>query len=582
MSNLRRLLRLFRPYWGWIALGTLLSFATLLANVGLMAISGWFISAMAMAGAAGVSMNYFTPAAIIRFFAIVRTVGRYLERLVTHEATFRMLAQLRRWFYEHLEPLAPARLQSFHSGDLLSRIRADIDTLENFYLRILAPLLVAGLGSMVFIVFLGKFHPMMGLVEGILLVCAGIVTPITIARWTNKTGNRSVQNAAALRTHTVDGLQGMGELLIYGAAEDHARQIHSLSKDLIRDQQQLARYTGISQGIMILCANLAMLGILVIAIPMVHQKQLSPAYIATLALFALASFEAVLPIPTAFQSLGETLSAARRIFSIIDAKPEVSDPPVEPDIPDTCPIHLQNVSFHYNRQDSTLENIHFDLPPGKKLAIIGPTGSGKSTLIDLLLRFRPVTSGHITFAGHSLETWSGDTVRKQIAVVPQRTHLFNTTIRNNLMLANPEADAQTMEKACRIAQIHDFIVSQPQAYDTFVGEAGVKLSGGQARRIAIARAILKNAPILILDEPGEGLDAATEYATLQALFDALSDQQSLLLITHRLAGLKAMDEILVLESGRIVERGHHQNLINTGKRYRSLFENFGELAAIRE
>jgi ATP-binding cassette subfamily C protein CydC len=579
MSDLLRLLRLFRPYWGWITLGTLLSFATLLANVGLMAISGWFISAMAIAGAAGVSMNYFTPAAIIRFFAIVRTVGRYLERLVTHEATFRMLAQLRRWFFEHLEPLAPARLQSFRSGDLLSRIRADIDTLENFYLRILAPLLVAGLGSIASIVFLGSFHPLMGLVEGILLVCAGVITPIMITRLASEPGKRSVQNAAKLRASTVDGLQGMGELLIYGAANSHAQQIHTLSKDLIRDQQQLAQYTGISQGVMIFFAHLTMIGILIIAISMVNQKQLSPAYIATLALFALASFEAILPLPMAFQSLGETLSAARRIFSIIDAEPEVSEPSVEPDTLNTCAIHLQNISFRYDKQDrNTLQNISFDLPPGKKLAIVGPTGSGKSTLIDLLLRFRQAASGQIEFAGHPLEAWSGDTMRRHIAVVPQRTHLFNTTIRNNLMLANLEADTHAMENACRIAQIHDFIVSQPQAYDTFVGEAGVKLSGGQARRITIARAILKDAPILILDEPGEDLDASTEYATLQALLDSLGNQQSLLLITHRLTGLDTMDEILVLESGCIVERGHHQNLINTGKRYRSLFENFGELA----
>ena len=578
MSDLLRLLRLFRPYWGWIALGTLLSFATLLANVGLMAISGWFISAMAIAGAAGVSMNYFTPAAIIRFFAIVRTLGRYLERLVTHEATFRMLAQLRRWFFEHLEPLAPAHLQSFRSGDLLSRIRADIDTLENFYLRILAPLLVAGLGSIAFIVFLGRFHPVMGLVEGVLLVSAGVITPVMIARRASKPGKRSIQNAAELRASTVDGLQGMSELLIYGAAESHAQHIHSLSKDLIRDQQQLARYTGISQGVMIFCANLAMLGILIITIPMVNQKQLSPAYIATLALFALASFEAILPLPMAFQSMGETLSAARRIFSIVDAKPDVNEPSVEPDAPATCPIHLQNVSFRYDQQvRDTLQNISFDLPPGKKLAIVGSTGSGKSTLIDLLLRFREPNTGQIKFARHSLDTWKGDTVRQKIAVAPQRTHLFNSTIRNNLLLANLDADTAAIKTACCIAQIHDFIQSQPDGYDTFVGEAGVKLSGGQARRITIARAILKGAPILILDEPGEGLDAPTEHATLQALFDSLSNQQSLLLITHRLTGLDAMDEIIVLESGHIVERGHHQHLINNGKRYRSLFENFGNL-----
>ena len=573
MRDLLRLLRLFRPYWGWIALGVLLSFATLLANVGLMAISGWFITAMAIAGVASVSMNYFTPAAIIRFFAIVRTVGRYLERLVTHEATFRMLATLRRWFYEHLEPLAPARLQHFRSGDLLSRIRADIDTLENFYLRILAPLLVAFFGSIAFVFFLGWFHPLMGLIELILLLLAGVIIPGVIARQARTPGQRIVQNAAELRATSVDGLQGMGELLIYGAAENHALQLNALSKKLIHDQEQMARYTGISQGVMIFCANLAMISILIIAISMLSQERISPAYLAMLALFTLASFEAILPLPLAFQSLGETLAAARRIFSIVDAEPEVNEPSHEPTAPDTFAIRLQNVSFHYDREDAeVLHNISFDLPRGKKLAIVGPTGSGKSTLIDLLLRFREPTAGQIEFAGHPLEAWTGDTVRQNIAVVSQRTHLFNSTIRNNLMLANLDADTVAMEEACCIAQIHDFIQSQPQGYDTFVGEAGVKLSGGQTRRIAIARAILKDAPILVLDEPGEGLDAPTERATMQALFDYLGNR-SLLLITHRLTGLDAMDEILVLENGHIIERGHHINLLKTGQHYQNLFQN---------
>ena len=577
MRDLLRLLRVFRPYWGWIALGVLLSFATLLANVGLMAISGWFITAMALAGVAGVSMNYFTPAAIIRFFAIVRTVGRYLERLVTHEATFRMLATLRSWFYEHLEPLAPARLQHFRSGDLLSRIRADIDTLENFYLGILAPLLVAFFGSIAFIFFLGSFHPLMGLIELVLLLFAGVLIPTIIAKLASAPGKRKVQTASELRATTVDGLQGMGELLVYGAAENHAQQMNALSKKLIRDQGQLARFTGISQGVMIFSANLAMISILIIAVVMVNQEHLSPAYLTMLALFALASFEAILPLPLAFQSLGETLAAARRIFSIVDTEPEVKEPAEEPAAPDACSIHLQGISFRYERGDTeALHDISFDLPPGKKLAIVGPTGSGKSTLIDLLLRFREPSAGQIEFAGHPLEAWTGDTVRQKIAVVSQRTHLFNSTIRNNLMLANLEADTTEMEAACRIAQIHDFIQSQPQGYDTFVGEAGVKLSGGQARRIAIARAVLKDAPILVLDEPGEGLDAPTERATMQALFDYLGDR-SLLLITHRITGLDAVDEILVLENGQIIERGNHVDLLKTGQRYRNLFENFGNL-----
>jgi len=369
----------------------------------------------------------------------------------------------------------------------------------------------------------------------------------------------------------------MDELLIYGAAENHALQLNALSKKLIRDQGKMARYTGISQGVMILCANLAMIGVLIIAISMVNQERSSPPYLTMLALFALASFEVILPLPLAFQSLGETLAAARRIFTIVDTEPEVKDPPEEPPAPNACAIRLQSVSFSYNRDAvEALHNISFDLPPGKKLAIVGPTGSGKSTLVHLLLRFREPSAGQIEFSGHPLEAWTGETVRQKIALVSQRTHLFNSTIRNNLMLANLDADTTAMEEACRIAQIHEFIESQPERYDTFVGEAGVKLSGGQARRIAIARAVLKDTPILVLDEPGEGLDAPTERATMQTLLNYL-DNRSLLLITHRITGLDAMDEILVLENGQIIERGNHLSLLKTGQRYRHLFENFGNL-----
>ncbi|QQZ30276.1 thiol reductant ABC exporter subunit CydC [Thiothrix subterranea] len=548
MNDLLRLLRLFKPYWNWAALGMGLSFITLLANVGLMAVSGWFITAMAMAGVAGASMNYFTPAALIRLAAIVRTAGRYGERLVTHEATFRMLAELRVWFYERIEPLAPAVLEQYRSGDVLSRIRADIDTLNNVYLRLLVPVVVAALAMLVFVVALLFYHPLLALLELSLLLVAGVLIPWLMNRLGHEAGQQSVETAAQLRSALVNDLQGMGELLVYGAADDHAAHVQQLSQTLAAQQQTLSRLNGVAQGALGLCANLAMWGMLVLAIPLVRDHTIAPPELAMLALFALASFEAVLPLPLAFQSLGETLAAARRIFSLADQVAAVTEPAHPQAVPERLDFALRELGFRYQPQgDAVLDGLTLDFPQGHKLAIVGVTGAGKSTLTSLLLRFREPSSGELLLGGQAISQYSGEALRQHIAVVPQQTHLFNTTLRENLLLAKRDATDMELEAVCRTALIHDFITQQPQGYATWVGETGVRLSGGQAKRVAIARALLKPARLLILDEPTEGLDpeTATQVMT-NILAHVARNGQSLLLITHRAHGLEAIDQVLHL------------------------------------
>ncbi|MGM0594217.1 MAG: ABC transporter transmembrane domain-containing protein, partial [Pseudomonadota bacterium] len=309
MSDLLRLLRLLKPYWKWMALGVLLSFLTLLANVGLMAMSGWFIAAMAIAGLAGVNMNYFSPAATIRTFAILRTVGRYGERLVTHEATFRVLAELRVWFYTRLEPLAPARLQQYRSGDLLSRIRSDIDTLDNLYLRILVPVAVALLGLVAVALFLSLYHPTLALIVVAALLLAGAGVPLLVQRLGRRPGREMVAHTSALSAHAVDGLQGMSELLVYGAAERHATQLQHHSRQLSAAQKRMGRLNGLSQAALGLLTNLAAWLVALVAIPLLASGELERPELAMLILFTIAGFEMVMPLPLAFQMLGQTLSA---------------------------------------------------------------------------------------------------------------------------------------------------------------------------------------------------------------------------------------------------------------------------------
>ncbi len=551
MKDLWRLLGLFRPYAGWMALGILLSLITLVANLTLMAVSGWFIASMAIAGAAGVSMNYFTPAALIRACAIARTLGRYGERLVTHEATLRLLSGLRVWFYQRLEPLAPARLQLYRSGDLLSRIRADIDTLNNFYLRTLVPTLTAALASLAFLLFLWRYDPALAFILLGLLLLGGVGVPLVVRSMGEGPGRRVVALKSELRSATVDGVQGLAELQAYGADRVQANHINDLSRRLGREQHRLSGLTGLSQGALGLTANLALWLTVWTAIPLVRQGAIAPPDLAMLALFALAAFEAVAPLPAAFQSLGETRAATRRVLEILDAEPLVPEPTAPAPAPKGFAIAFEGVTFTYpGAPRPALSGIDLDCPEGAKIAVLGPTGAGKTTLVNLLLRFWSPGRGRITLGGTDIAALGGEEVRRHIAVVSQHTHLFSGTIRENLLLADPTASRQRLEQACRSAEIHGFIAAQPEGYETQVGEAGVALSGGQSRRLAIARALLKDAPVLILDEPTEGLDGPTARALMRTLHD-LMDGRSVLLITHRPEGLEDMDRILVLEQGSL-------------------------------
>jgi len=568
LKLLLRLLVLLRPYWGWMALGALLALATTLANVALMAVAGWFIAAMAIAGAAGALIDYFTPAALIRLFAILRTGGRYLERLVTHEATFRLLAELRVWLYRRIEPLAPAGLETHRGGDLVDRIQADVETLQHAYLRLFAPVAAGAAGVAIVTLVLARYSAAIALLALALLLVAGAALPLVLRRAGEAPGAELVHTRAALRSVLLDGVQGMAELRVYGGSGRQARRIERLSARLSAAQRRLATLSGVAEGAPGLCASLALWGSVLLGSALLARGGLQPADLALLAFLVLASFEAVSPLALALHKLGETLAAARRIFELADAKPQVAEPRARSPRPRDSGISMRGVRLRYHAEAPwALDGLDLELKAGGRVALLGPSGAGKSSVVQLLLRLREFQQGEIGLGGNDLRSYRGEDLRALIAVVSQDTYLFNATVLENLCIADPHADRQAIERAARAAQIHDFIASLPEGYMSQVGEAGVRLSAGQARRVAIARALLRDAPILLLDEPTENLDPPTERALL-ADIDRLMAGRTVLLITHKLgSALERVDQVLLLERGRVVERGSHAGLLRGSERY---------------
>jgi ATP-binding cassette, subfamily C, bacterial CydCD len=569
-SILFRLLQFLNGSWNWVALSVLLSTLTIGSSVALIGTSAWLISTAALhpsIAELGVSVVG------VRFFGISRGLFRYLERLVAHNVTFRLLARLRVWFYERLEPLAPARLMEYKSGDLLARVIGDVETLENFYVRVISPALTAVLVGLTVSIFFASFYPLLALVLIGFFLLLGLVLPLLAQIGSRRSGKSLVTQRADIQSRLVDGIQGIADLLAFGRGLDRVNQIARAGKQYGATQKHMARIAAVHSALGTFFTNLGLWLVLFLVIPQVTAGNIKGVMLGTFALMTLASFEAVTPLPIAAQMWNASRQAAKRLFDVVDAQPAVPEAHrYSPLDTRASAIEFSNLSFSYPGSPApVLQNITFTIPAGKAMAIVGPSGAGKSTIASLLLRFWNYESGEIYFGGKPLRELDPDEVRKRIALVSQNNYFFNTTIRENLRLARRSASAPEIEHAARAAQIHDFVMDLPQRYDTLIGEQGLRLSGGERQRLAIARALFRDSELLIFDEPTANLDALTEQQVLGALFKTMHGR-TCLLITHRLIGLENMDEILVMDEGRIVERGSQAELLSKTGLYRRLWE----------
>lgn len=545
MRGVWAIVRVGRRQWGWMAAGVVLGMTVIAANALLMALSGWFIASMAVSGLNGIAFNYFSSSAAIRALALVRTVGRYGERLVTHEAAFRFLADLRVWLFRRLEPLAPAGLERYAGGDVAGRLRADVDSLENLYLRIIAPVAVGSSSILLAVLFVAVWNRSSSLVLCAVLLLAGLGLPLLGRRLAAKPGRASTALAGELRTAVTEGLQGMDELILLGATDRHAELVGGVSRRLVAEQQYLGRINGLTLAGATACAGLGMAGVLAVAGLAVANGTLTGPALVMLLLFSGAAFEAAGTLPGALQAIPAVREALRRIHQLADASPPVPDPSLpEKKLPVATDVVFRDVCCSYTDGQPVLHGLNVHIPAGSRVALAGSSGIGKSTIIEVLLRFRDY-SGSITVGGTELRTLAGDEVRRLFSALPQQPHLFNTTIRENILLARPDASEEALYRVLVDSGLAQWVAGLPLGLDTAMGEGSSTVSGGEARRIALARALLKDAPILLLDEPTEGLDAATEQEVVTRLAERTRGK-TVLMVSHRPVCLALADQVVRL------------------------------------
>jgi thiol reductant ABC exporter CydC subunit len=568
-APLLRTLALARPAAGRLALATLLGAGAVAAAIGLIATSAWLISRSAQR-----PQESAVAIAIVgvQFFALARGLCRYAERLVGHDAAFRVLSEIRVALYTRLERLAPLGIPAFRSGDLLARLVHDVDALQDLLLRVVGPFAIAlGVGSAT-VALVWAMLPAAGLILLVALVIAATLVPWLTGRLAARGEGRQAAARAELTSSVVDLIEGAPELIVNGGVQAQLRRTLAADSLLTRIAGSSARTAGIGQGLTSLCCGLAMWGALLVGVAAVHAGGLNGVLLAGLALIPLVAFELVTGLPTATQTLQRVRRCAARVFEVMDTPAPVSEPahPLAlPSPPHT--LRVRGLRFTYPAAARpALDGIDLDLRPGRRVAVVGPSGAGKSTLAGVLLRFLAYDGGSVTLDGVEISDLDGDALRTVIGLVSQDAHVFDSTLEENLRLARRGASAEELRAALAKARLLDWTERLPAGLSTEVGERGARMSGGQRQRLAIARALLADFPLIVLDEPGEHLDTQTADAIVADLL-AVTRETGTLLITHRLAGLEEVDEVLVLDRGRLVERGAHAELLALDGRYADLW-----------
>ncbi|EGM70937.1 heme ABC transporter ATP-binding protein/permease CydC [Shewanella sp. HN-41] len=583
MKVLIPFIRLFSRQWLMMSLGLVLTLITLMAGIGLLSLSGWFLSATAVAGLTIVtaqSFNFFTPAGGVRFLSIARTASRYGERLATHEATFKLLTELRVWAWRKLFPLSAKDLQGLRRGDMLNRLVADIDTLDHLYLRLMTPMAASLLMTGFLYLFLAWFDAKLALSLCLFLVTVWLVMPLLFYRLGHGPSRSMLETKRRYRVQLLDIIQGQAELSLFGANDRYRQKLSDAEAALYRSQSAMAKITALSQAMLILATGSALIIMLYLAANRVGDAEPPGPMFALMVFATMACVEMMMPIAGAFQHLSGCVLAATRINGITEQASDILFSADHSLRATTGALRLEDIHFAYSENQTVLRGLSLEIKAGQKVALLGPTGCGKSSLLALITREWLAQQGHIRLDGLLITEYSERALRESMTVVSQRIYLFAGTLRENLALALPVVQGQK-----RTAHDERFIdvlkrvglgtlLTEDKPLDMWIGEGGRQLSGGEQRRIGVARALLRDAPLLLLDEPTEGLDKRTEREILSLLFEFAKDK-TMLMISHRLTAMAKMDQIHLLDGGKIMASGDHQQLLQACPAYQALYRRLG-------
>ena len=566
MRALLPFLRLFKFAKLPLFLGLVLMITGLASSIGLLTTSGWFLAATAIAGL-GTLFNFFYPSASVRGLAIGRTLFRYFEKLVTHDATFRILAKLRVQVFEKIIPLSPGVLNRYRNSDLLNRLVSDVDTLDSLYLRLIAPFITAIFVILAMCIGLSFVNAPLALGLGASLLLLVFVIPTVFYQLGKKFGDKLVHSRALYRTQFLEFIQAQAELLLFNAEDKLKDNMAKTEANWQADQQKEANLSGFSTAL-----SLFLNGLIIAAMLWFSSQaefgndEYRMAFIALFTFAALASFEILMPLGSAFLHIGQVIASAERVTDIIEQQPLVTfNGKAEFDQNATTLIETKDLSFTYpERQNRALENLNLTIQKGKKVAILGKTGSGKSTLLQLLVRNYDANQGQLFLAGKPIADYAEDTLRSQFCFLTQRVHVFSDTLRQNLQFASAVniSDEKMIEVLNQVGL--GKLLEQEQGLDIWLGDGGRPLSGGEQRRLGLARILLNDAPILLLDEPTEGLDRETERQILRLIL-AHAENKTLIMVTHRLTAIEQFDELFVIDEAKLIEKGTYAELLQLEK-----------------
>jgi len=563
-----RIVSLGKEYKYWMLLAALIGFLTVGSGIGLMMTSSYLIAKAALQ-----TPIYQLQVAIVgvRFFGISRGVFRYLERYISHNVTFKLLAKFRVWFFTALVPIVPSKTIDLTSGDLLTRSIEDIESIEHIFVRVISPPFIFVATAILMFALLNIFSITYAILFIILFTGSAFAIPYLTFLLSNKIGKKIVLLKSQLKEFTVDSLQGISELIFYGQKDSWENEFNKIQDQLINAEYRMNNIKSLHESLTGLAMNLTVAMMLLIAIPDVVTGALNGVYLSVISIGIMAAFESVAQIPQAFQYLSKSTEAGKRLFDIVDTHKNEDEINLTESAITGYNLRLENISFTYDTNNNALSNISFRINEGERVAIVGASGAGKSTLVNILTKLWDYNTGNIFIGNENYKVLSSTNIRNIISVVPQKVQLFTGTIKENLLIAKDGVTDSELMRVLSEVGLDSLINSLPDKLNTNIGELGQKLSGGESKRLTIARALLRNSPIIIFDEATSHVDNLTEKKILETIKE-LPATKSVIFITHRLNQMDMFDNIIVLSNGRIVESGTHAELLAKGNFYKKLID----------